>query len=128
MEIVNRNELAKLPEGTVFMKYEPHNLSGSIRIKTHNIIHDDGTQTWNGELLLDPFMEEYEPGVTTYGTEWYVTDNAECDYNKEQLFAVFSKTEIRKMIDCLTWALTDCKSDFNGDEYFYGDMRVQGRD
>lgn len=129
MIIVNRDELAKFPDGTVFMLYEPINLSGDIHIKTGT--YDwNGKPTWNGELLLTPFLdvEESDNGTRDFSTEWITTDNSECDYEEDQLFAVFSKTEIRKIIDCLAWALTDCKTDFNQDEYFWHDMRVQRKD
>lgn len=128
MIIVNRDELAKLPDGTVFMLYEPINLGGETHIKAGTYENQD-RQTWNGELSLTPFVdiEESDNNSRDFATEWIISDDAEHDYEKDQLFAVFSKTEIRKMIDCLTWALTDCKTDFNQDEYFWHDMRVQRR-
>ena len=35
------------------------------------------------------------------------------------MFAVFNKTEIMKMINCLSWAISGCDAAFNMDEVIY---------
>ena len=53
-------------------------------------------------------------------TNWATDDlNIQVDYNESDLFAAFSKAEVMKMINCLSWALADCKPDFNMDEVYY---------
>lgn len=60
----------------------------------------------NGELIKDKDFQ----------TEWITGDTSHIDYEKTQLFAVFSKAEVKKMIKVLQWALSDLEDDFNMDE------------
>ena len=113
MTIVTRSELCTYPNGTVFMLYVPDMTDGEIHIIT-------GTNTidnWNGELLLTPDWEhnEYDEKFC----QWSTVDNATCDYDENQKFIVFSKTEVQQMINCLMWALTGCTSFFNEDIWIY---------
>lgn len=48
--------------------------------------------------------------------EWITSDTSPVDYEENQLFAVFSKAEVRKMIKVLQWALSDLEDDFDMDE------------
>lgn len=112
MRIVTKTELTKYPNGTVFMLYQPCILNGDIRILTGC----NGKDYWNGELSLTPFMDDNE--IVDYpciATQWSTVDTSIYDYDDNQLFAVFSKTEIQQMINCLSWALSNCQSYFNED-------------
>lgn len=112
MRILSKKELKREPEGTVYIPFIPTMFVGEIHIipcKYH-----DGE--WNGELPLLPFIrEEYE---NQYLTNWATVDNTWWELDDDKMYAVFSKNEIRKMIDCLQWALTGCRSYFNEDEWW----------
>lgn len=116
MYIVSRDELGKLPNGTVFMEYEPDILNGQIHILTGS----DGTGHWNGELSLTPFMDDFNHGIDRVNrlwslAQWCTVDTATCDYDENQKFAVFNKTEIQQMINALIWAVSGCTGYFNED-------------
>lgn len=115
MLIVNRDELATMPSGTVFMKFP----DGNIYVKMKSELNMEGSLVWYGELPLRPFYEEFDNNE--YGVQWCVTDNTYYDCNYYDKFFVFSKTEVQQMINCLQWALTDCESYFNQDIWFVGD-------
>lgn len=101
------------------MTYEPECLSGELYIKTGQ--YEDHLD-WNGALSISPDFKHDPDDKNSCYTNWCTVDNACCDYGYGQLFAVFSSTEVRKMIDCLQWALTGCKSCFNQDEWFHDDF------
>ena len=48
------------------------------------------------------------------------------DYDENELFAVFSKTEIRAMITVLQYALSDCNFPISKfmDTYYLGDIEI----
>ena len=118
MRIVTKQEFTKYPDGTVFMTYKPDCFSSELRIKTGQYVDNSG---WNGELSIEPYIK-HDLDVDNYCyMNWCTVDTSSCDYDDDQLFAVFSNTEVRKMIDGLQWALTGCKSYFNQDEWFYDD-------
>lgn len=68
--------------------------------------HDIFEMFENGELIKDK----------DFPTEWIADDTSHIDYEKNQLFAVFSKAEVGKMIKVLQWALSDLEDDFDMDE------------
>ena len=115
MIIINRDELATMPSGTVFMKFP----DGNIYVKMKSEFNMEGRQVWHGELPLHPFYEEFDNNE--YGVQWCTTDNSYYDCDEHDKFFVFSKTEVQQMINCLQWALTDCESYFNQDLWFVGD-------
>lgn len=68
--------------------------------------HDIFEMFENGELIKD----------RDFPTEWITSDTSPVDYEESQLFAVFSKAEVGKMIKVLQWALSDLEDDFDMDE------------
>lgn len=122
MVIVSRDELAKYPNGTVFTEYVPDMLDSQIHILTGC----DGKGYWNGELSLIPFLDDEKcHGNRLFShTQWCTVDTSINDYDKNQKFAVFSKTEIQQMINALMWALTGCKSYFNEDIWVCDDRVI----
>ena len=112
MRIVNKDELGKMPNGTVFALYTPMILYNDIHILTGS----NGDGYWNGELtLLTPFIDNKLVGRNILECNWATVDNAACDYEEDQLFAVFSKSEIMQMINALMWAVTGCEGYFDED-------------
>lgn len=126
MKIVDRKTLATMPNGTLFCKYVPDMLVGDWNIITGH--HDKG---FLGTLPLDPCIIE---GDMTVGSEritnWSTIDTCDYDYDSNQLFAVFSKTELRAMITVLQYALSDCNFPIEKfmDTYYYKDFEIDERD
>lgn len=108
MKILTKKELLKAPAGTVYVGYTPEITDGEIKIKVGN----------NCNLNLIPNFGWYDPisKETNFATDDL---NIQADYDEGNLFAAFSKAEVMKMINCLSWALADCEPDFNMDEVYY---------
>lgn len=110
MRILTKEELLKAPPGTVYSPYLPDVIDGKIHIKVDN--------TCNLEII--PNHEWGDINDTYRATNWATDDlSIQADYDANDLFAVFNKAEIMKMIDCLAWALSGCDAPFNMDEVFY---------
>ena len=125
MKILNKEEMKKIPNGTVFMLYQPEILDGEIHIITGKIDDNFG---YNGELLLTPFFD-YISNDKERITNWCTTDNTLNDYDDNTLFAVFSQLEIIAMIKCLQSAI-DPSVDLSDlmDIYFKGDEIIEEKD
>lgn len=121
MKIMNKQQFAKTKNGTVYCLYKPDILDEEIRIK-NGYFECDNEPYFNGVISLCPWFcqgEKYNRTPSdkkSYYTETFFGDTALCDYDEDQLFAVFSKSEIRRMIDVLTYALCNCEgSDYAED-------------
>lgn len=114
MKLLTKEELKNKPNGTLYIPFPPKSFTGELHMITGK---KRVKGEWNGELPVFPFLMEEDED--TYMTTWRTTDNTwwELDGGKQK-YAVLSKNEIRKMIDCLEWALTGCKSHFNQDEWW----------
>lgn len=113
MRIINKEQLLEAPAGTVYARYIPDILNDEIHIKVGNYCDLNLTPTWDHD------NEIYK------ATNFCTNDlSIQADYDCDDLFAVFNKTEVKKMVDCLAWALTGCESDFNMDEVIYPDGHV----
>lgn len=128
MKIITLETLKTMPNGTVFSEIDKWgNPENGIRILTGRFKNRVG---FNGEMTLYPWIEgDNGSGIWNMfdennelikdkdiPTEWPTTDTADHDYEKNQLFAVFSKAEFAKMIKALQWALSDLEDDFDMDE------------
>ena len=121
MKIVTKEELRQYPNGTVFTEWIPRINTTAITIKTgYYESKNPGYEGphWNGELSLIPSNEKFDEGLIT---NWWTYDGSDADYKDDQLFAVFSKTDVMQMINCLTWALTGCEGHFNQDVSYTDD-------
>lgn len=135
MKIVDRKTLSTMPNGTLFCGYMHDELTGDWNIITGHNEDYDGEKNKVGfysVLPLDPFFEKY--GKTIAGTEritnWCTTDTCDYDYEENELFAVFSKTEIRAMITVLQYALSDCSFSISKfmDTYYYKDHEIDEKE
>ena len=119
MKIMFKKDFNKMPIGTVFAEFNP-NIFGQIMIKESYI--DD--EFWNGATDLIPDIDyieqlwennvkksdckligtekenEYYIG-TTEETENTCWDCSSADYNDDDLFVVFEKYEVERMIKML---------------------------
>lgn len=129
MKIITLETLKTMPNGTVFSGIDKWgNLENGIRILTGRFENRAG---FNGEMDLYPWLASNENGEhdifemfengelikdKDFQTEWIASDTSPVDYEENQLFAVFSKAEVGKMIKVLQWALSDLEDDFDMDE------------
>jgi hypothetical protein len=78
----------------------------------------------NGVIYICPeFYDERYNGIPSvdknYYSEIFNTDESLNDYDDKQLFQIFSKEEIRVMINVLTYALSDCIGELEKHDTFY---------
>lgn len=113
MRLLTKAELKNEPNGTVYIPFVPQVFTGELHIITGK---EKDAGEWNGELPFLPFT--LRDTGNQYLTQWCTVDNTWWELEDETTYAVFSKNEIRKMIDCLQWALTGCKTYFNQDVWW----------
>jgi hypothetical protein len=107
MKIVNRKEFLKLPAGIVFAKYKPC-IFGKLAIKESSIdcesINDFIVQPLGVEIDAD--FDEFVGKCKKAENGEEVPLNYDCFerdgfFHQDQLFAVFSKEDVKKLIDRL---------------------------
>lgn len=128
MRVITLETLKTIPNGTVFSEIDKWgNLENGIRILTGRFKNRAGfngimdlypwTEGDNGSGIWNMFDENNELiKDKDIPTEWPTVDTADHDYEKSQLFAVFSKAEVGKMIEVLRWALSYLEDGFDMDE------------
>lgn len=93
MRILTKEQLLKEPSGTVYATYVSNFINENLHIKVGN----------NCNLDLVPAYEYGTKKDIRRQTNWSTDDlNIIADYDKNQLFAVFNKSEVMKMINCLS--------------------------
>lgn len=143
MQIVDLKTLMTMPNGTLFMVYNPQydEVEGSMKVLTGRYKNKEG---WEGELNLNPYIEV--EGCLTAGsyriTNWSTTDKTNDDYVASALFAVFDINEMGNMRQILDVAINLRASNNNklpnipsqssideiGDRYFCHDTIIIGSD
>ena len=111
---MNKEDFAKMPNGTVYCLWTPDFSNGDIKVKTGYYINENGGCSFNGIIRLCPnlnWSDFYEAdGVCGYfESNNFSVDESLNDYESDQKFIVFDKFEIRRMIDVLTYALCNCE-------------------
>lgn len=109
MKLLNREEFLKLPEGTLYAKYEPH-IFGGIQVKgesnkkcgdfyTMEMINPSYEGFNNFSDAIDFFnkSKQCELDFNCYGQDGL--------FDEDQLFAVFEAKELSKMIELLQTGL-----------------------
>lgn len=135
MRIVDRKTLSAMPNGTLFCSYKPDFIGRNWYVITGHNEEYDGESNRVGFYSVLPF----EPSFNDYGdmtvgaeriTNWCTVDMCNYDFDKNELFAVFSKTEIRAMITVLQYALSDCSFPINKfmDTYYYKDEEIDEKE
>lgn len=104
MRIVNRQEFLQLPEGTVYAKYAPI-YTEELCIKNGNVGNNDwDSQSLDTISLVDNCGSEELYDIMDKaldGSPFKMDTNATCMdglYNKDQLFIVYTKEEVGKLI------------------------------
>lgn len=83
---------------------------------------------WNGRLDLSPSIKEDGNYSDILYTQWATWDDSDVDYNDKDLFYVFSNIEVMQLINCLNWALTGCKAQFDMNHWYCGDNFIPVHD
>ena len=111
MRIINRYELAKMPNGTVFSYFDGYNIDG------FEIITGSDGDGFNGTLNLEPSFN-WDSDHSERITNWSTVDTADYDFDKNSRFVVYSKNEILEIIQWLKWAIDEdgCP---DMEKYFY---------
>ena len=113
MRIINRNELAKMPNGTVFSTFDGYNIEG-FEIITGS--HGDG---FNGTLDLEANFN-WDSDHAERITNWETVDTADYDFDEDAKFVVYSRNEILEIIQWLRWSIGEDKAP-DMKKYFYKD-------
>lgn len=129
MRIVDRKTLAAMPNGTLYCGYTSDRLTGDWNIITgHSSRKNKG---FISTFPLEPFIQkgDCKPGTQRI-TNWCTIDTCDYDYDENELFAVFSKTEIRAIITVLQYALSDCNFPIDKfmDTYYLGDIEIDEKE
>lgn len=103
MRILNEAEFLKEPFGTVYAYFKPRAYVSELKIK-------DGYRSENSWWATDimPWVndEEFDKHNDYAGNEYlseeFCTDDAFYDHDKDTLYAVFDKQEVKDMIDRLS--------------------------
>lgn len=111
MKIVNCDELAKMPNGTVFSYFDGYN------IEEFNIITGSNGDGFNGVLSLEPYFN-WDDINSERITNWSTVDTANYDFDEDAKFVIYSKNEIREIIEWLKWAI-DEDGHPDMEKYFY---------
>ena len=112
MRLLTKEELKNEPNGILYIPYTPNIFKGELHIITGK---DKKTGEWNGELPFLPWVIDED---NEFYTNWCTVDNTWWELDSNTKYAVFSKNEILKMIECLQWALTGCETYFNQDQWW----------
>ncbi|EOS48283.1 hypothetical protein C810_01373 [Lachnospiraceae bacterium A2] len=128
MKIITLETLKTMPNGTAFSIINEWGLNGTTifiltgdvkehtcfvkGIEFHLKIAANNTQD-----MYDMMVDEDENLITgkNIPTKYGKKDRM-MSFKEDQLFAVFSKAEVRKMIKFLQWALSGLEDDFDTDE------------
>lgn len=114
MKILTKKELLEAPAGTVYARYSSDIITGQLRIKFGNNCNMDIIPKF--KFWKDDIKEERE-------TQWVTDDlSIQADYNDDQLFAVFSNTEITQMIHVLSCALCGGEAFIDMEKVYYRDI------
>lgn len=129
MKIITLETLKTMPNGTVFSEIDKWGtfersifiLTGAAKgracfvkqIRLHpRVAENDGRNKYDtifdedANLIIDKNIP----------TKYAKKDGIICFFDENQLFAVFSKAEVKKMIKVLKWALSGLEDDFDIDE------------
>jgi hypothetical protein len=110
MRIVKAKDFIKEPYGTVYIKFVPEMYVEQPKIKTEPRGELYGNSWWATDIL--PWVkddEEFSEWKKFSGyeleTEGFCTDDATYNHSDEIMYAVFSKDEVKGIIDRLVESL-----------------------
>lgn len=113
MKILTAEQFLKEPYGTVYIHYKPCVFIGEPKIKSE----PRGDKSWwtisvlpwvtadSDSEVNDELNKGLEYSYYEIETEEFCTDDAIYNYDKDMLYAVFNKDEVKRMIDRLIESL-----------------------
>lgn len=120
MRILTAEQFTKEPYGTVYIKYVPHMYIEQPKIKTEPRGEKFGQSWWAIDVLpwikgdsdveVDNELKEWDQWHDyELPTEGFCTDDAIYNHDDKILYAIFSKEEVKNMIDRLIKSLYECE-------------------
>lgn len=106
MRIVDRKTFLQLPKGTVYSKFNP-SIFYELNVKTSN-----PEDEWGNDWVHIPLIEGFIKGDRNHIDYDYFEFDLDCSvrdgsYEEEQLFAVYDKNDILKLIARLTYSFLE---------------------
>ena len=117
VKIVTLEQLKQMPVGTMYVPLDCDTPT-LPPVSVPQIITCSLSFGFNGTLPV--FPDIYEVGNELY-SNYCTYDTADIDYDKNQRFFVFSKQDIKGMIRCLVYAITDGATSCDFEEYWNED-------
>lgn len=122
MRILTAQEFIKEPYGTVYVHYKPQMFLGEPKIKSKPRGDKFGKSWWATNILpwvkgdsdieADEQFNEWDKNHSyELETEGFCTDDATYNHDDDMLYAVFSKEEVKDMINRLIESL------YEGEKY-----------
>lgn len=125
MKLVDFETFVRLPAGTIFAPYKPCVLEDRLAVKVDegrdsvepvDLIYD--SHSFNGVMTLEPWLGDctclFEPGDQEPASfEIYDGDNN--DYRDYEMFLIFEKEDVDRLIRVLEWAKGGCVGDNPGE-------------
>jgi len=107
MKIVNIETFLKMPEGTIYTKYQSFGMVNGFYLKGESIGDIDW---WYMDLLLSTEAKDSDEffglmDKAEYGKEFpvaYHTHSRDGLYEEEQMFLIYSEEDIKKLVDVLS--------------------------
>lgn len=122
MKIVDFETFVRMPAGTIFAPYNPCVLEDNLAIKVDEGRDSYGSDNYeshwfNGVMSLEPWLGEsclFTPGDQEPASfEIYDGDNN--DYRDYEMFLIFEKEDVDRLIRVLEWAKGGCIGDNPGE-------------
>lgn len=118
MKIIKARDLKDEPNGVIYSKitdehFDPNGNNGDIEINGLNILvgHDDAYNPvgkgFNGVIHMLNYVTCYKTAVLETDPFEFMecTDTAMHDYEEDEYVVVYTKDEIRSLINTLAWSL-----------------------
>ena len=116
MKIVNPEEFARMPAGTIFAPFVPCVLNDRLQIKVDkgHMVKAWGKEFWayNGTMPLEPWnLQDFCEIGDQADAEFEVYDGDQNDLIGEKMVLVFEPQDVERMIEILKWAQRGCPDD-----------------
>lgn len=123
MKIVDYETFIRMPAGTIFAPFKPSVYEDHFEIKVdggEEYADLNGNKRWlfNGTMPLEPWLDDniLGCGLGQYDVDFEIYDGDSNDASRYEMFAVLEPQDVRRLIQCLEWALAGCPGDSH--EYY----------
>lgn len=117
MKIVDYETFIRMPAGTIFAPYTPCVYEERFEIKVdggEEFRYGPGFKKWifNGTMPLEPWLGDALPSTLgQYDVDFEIYDGDNVDASRYDMFAVLEPHDVKRLIQCLQWALAGCPGD-----------------